>query len=42
MSEVQKIFIAGSVQSGKATFGYLLDGHPDVLCNVMQKKKYIL
>ena len=32
---MQKIFIAGSVQSGKATFGYLFDGHPDILCNII-------
>ena len=32
---IQKIFISGSVQSGKATFGYLLDGHPNILCNII-------
>ena len=35
---MKKIFISGFLGSGKATLLFLLDGHPDILCNVIHDK----
>ncbi len=35
---MKKIFISGFLGSGKATLLFLLDGHPNILCNVIHDK----